>query len=130
MIGWMWAIPFGFPFLFFFFIAGGIYILTRLLRGRWRGGGFPADDQEWDIQEYHRYGYELEPEIFQLAYKRGGRLTVSDVIVSTGYGPKQAERIMEGLVDGSRVRMEVDNDGIVYYEFPEIIRRLEDEGKT
>jgi hypothetical protein len=30
-------------------------------------------------------------------------------------------------VDNNRVTMEVTDDGMVYYEFPEIIRRMQDE---
>ena len=47
----------------------------------------------------------LENRIFRLAYRLGGRLTVSD------------------LVDNSRVTIEVRDDGLVFYEFPEIIDR-------
>jgi hypothetical protein len=52
---------------------------------------------------------------------------LSDIIIETGLEPRQAERFIEGLVDGVRVRMEVDEKGLVYYEFPEILDRLRGE---
>ena len=65
----------------------------------------------------------LENRIFRLAYKLGGRLTVSDLVVDTNLTSAEAERILTGLVDNSRVTIEVRDDGLVFYEFPEIIDR-------
>lgn len=63
--------------------------------------------------------------IFRLALRLKGRLTVSDVVIETGLNLQQAEDLLEGLVDSIHVRMEVDDRGMVTYEFPEIIRRFE-----
>jgi len=36
----------------------------------------------------------------------------------------EAEELIQGMVDNSRVRMEVDDRGMVIYEFPEIMERF------
>lgn len=68
-----------------------------------------------------------ESKVFRLALKLKGRLTVSDVVIETGLNLHDAEALVEGMVDNVHVRMEVDSQGRVVYEFPEIIRRLEGE---
>ena len=65
----------------------------------------------------------LENRIFRLAYRLGGRLTVSDLVVDTTLTSAEAERVLGDLVDNSRVTIEVRDDGLVFYEFPEIIDR-------
>jgi len=72
---------------------------------------------------------DAEHQIFRLANKLRGRLTVSDIVINTGMGIKDAEETMNKMVDGMRVRMEIDNRGIVVYEFPEIIAKYEDTGQ-
>lgn len=69
----------------------------------------------------------LESQIFKLAYRRKGRLTVSDIVIETGLGIDDAERLIQGMVDNVRVRMEVNDRGLVVYEFPEIQARFEEE---
>lgn len=68
---------------------------------------------------------EWESRIFKIANKFKGRLTLSDVVLETSLGIKDAEQVIEQMVDGIHVRMEVRDDGIVVYEFPEIIARFE-----
>jgi hypothetical protein len=65
-----------------------------------------------------------ESEIFRLAARMKGRITLSDVVLETGLGLKQAEELLEGMVDGTHVRMEVSPRGIIVYEFPELIDRF------
>jgi hypothetical protein len=91
----------------------------------------------WDEDErlFGQYGYRrlglqqgsIEARIFKLANRRKGRITVSDVVIETGLGVHQAEDLLQNMVDNNRVTMEVTDDGMVYYEFPEIIRRMQDE---
>jgi hypothetical protein len=69
----------------------------------------------------------VESAIFALAYRHKGRITLSDIIVETGLGIREAEQVANGMVDGIRVRMEVRENGLVVYEFPEIIARFEDQ---
>ena len=69
----------------------------------------------------------IESRVVSLAYRLGGRVTVSDVVIETGLGIKEAEELMDRMTDEVRVRMVVDDRGLVAYEFPEIIDRLERE---
>jgi hypothetical protein len=70
-----------------------------------------------------RGGLRMENRVFRLAFRLGGRLTVSDLVVDTNLSTTEAEEFLDGLVDHSRVTMEVRDDGLVFYEFPEIIDR-------
>ena len=67
----------------------------------------------------------IEGRIFRAANKRKGRLTVSDIVLDTDLSIKEAEEVINGMVDGTHVRMEVQDNGLVIYEFPEIISRYE-----
>ena len=69
-----------------------------------------------------------EGEIFRLADEMRGRLTLSDVVIATNLNLKEAERVIDSMVDGIHVTMEVSDSGRVVYEFPEIIAKYEDSG--
>ncbi len=58
--------------------------------------------------------------IFRLAKRLNGRLTVSDVVVETGMGSGESEALLQRMVDGTRVRMEVERNGTIVYEFTEL----------
>lgn len=65
----------------------------------------------------------LEGQIFRLAKRRGGTLTLSEIIIETGLGLKEAERFMDDLVDSRHVKLEVNGNGRLVYEFPELMER-------
>lgn len=65
-----------------------------------------------------------EARIFRLAYKLKGRITISDIVLETGLSVQDAEETANKMVDGLRVCMEIDERGLVVYEFPEIIARF------
>lgn len=122
--------PFGFIFpliVFFIFarVASGYFRSHR--RRRW------LDDDEFDARLERGMAGSIpagrsgshEARIFKLAYRLKGRVTVSDIVVETGLGIHEAEQLIESMVDNAHVRMEVDDSGLVTYEFPEIIRRFE-----
>ncbi|GEM_PF-1464361 len=69
----------------------------------------------------------LQSRVFKLAYRLGGRVTVSDVVIETGLSVDESEELLQSLVDNARVRMEVDDRGMMSYEFPEIQARAEHE---
>ncbi len=69
----------------------------------------------------------LESRVIALAYRLGGRVTVSDVVIETGLGIREAEGLMDRMTDEVRVRMNVDDRGLVSYDFPEIMDRLDRE---
>ncbi len=63
--------------------------------------------------------------IMNLALDNKGVLTVTDVVLATGLSLKQAEEVLNNMVDEYRVKMEVKDSGIIVYEFIEIINRKE-----
>ncbi|MFQ3621435.1 MAG: hypothetical protein SNJ78_10900 [Spirochaetales bacterium] len=110
--------------LFFFFPLFFLFVILRWI--------FPRLGRQVRLHDPFSFGNSLTDmdsrgaRIFRLAQRLGGRVTLSDIVIETGMDPKQAEKFIESLVDGVRVRMEVDEKGIVYYEFPEILARLRD----
>jgi hypothetical protein len=64
-----------------------------------------------------------ESAILELAEEEGGRLTASRVARALGLGVEEADEMLTRMVgDGSRVDVEVDDEGIVFYEFRELRR--------
>lgn len=102
----------------------------RYLRGRGGGHRYPADEEvaterrpPFNMQ--NPFGRRsLDSRVFRLAYRNGGRVTVSQVVMETGMSLEQTEAYMDQLCDGVRVRMEVSDGGLVTYEFPELTDRF------
>ena len=133
-----WA-PFGsifgliFP-LFFIFIVFRIlrrifHSSTRDIESRLNRERFPSRHDGFDMVTSYPAapktdGYEAK--IFRLALQMKGRLTLSDIVIGTNLSLKEAERVIDDMIDGVHVTMEVDDKGHVIYEFPEIISRFED----
>ncbi len=126
---------FGFGFFPFMFIGPLIFffVIARVIGGFVRG--FHRSRYLEDESPYTAFPSRPRPsassrptqgQIFKLAYRLKGRITISDLVVETGLEIAQAEQLIESMVDGTRVRMEVDDHGMVTYEFPEIIRRFEE----
>ncbi|HUX14365.1 MAG TPA: hypothetical protein VMW87_15160 [Spirochaetia bacterium] len=128
----------GFPFFFFLpliFVAFGIRLLSRFLRSGGKQDYRQLSPREEFLQRYipnifdPRVGTnpEQSPEatIFKLAYKLKGRVTVSDLVIETGLPVDDAEKLIQQMIDGSRVKMEVDDRGMISYEFPEIMARFD-----
>jgi hypothetical protein len=69
----------------------------------------------------------IQGRIFRAALKHSGRLTISDIVLETDLSIRDAEEQINSMVDGTHVRMEVGDDGLVVYEFPEIISRFENQ---
>ena len=68
-----------------------------------------------------------QQQVLQLATKKAGTLTVTEVAASLNMSLSVAEGVLEGMDDGFRVRSDVTDEGIIVYEFPELRhhRRLE-----
>lgn len=69
----------------------------------------------------------LQLPVLRLASDRGGRLTVSEVAAELGWTLPRAEKVLQSLDDGFRVSSEVTDDGLIVYEFRELVhgpRRL------
>jgi len=136
-----WVVFFFFPFwilLPFFFILIALRIGTRIFRdifkeldgSRKEDFRIPGSGREW-LQNLRslkqKKPQSLEAQIFRLAYKLKGRVTLSDIVLETGLSLKEAEDTVTVMVDGLRVSMEVDDRGLLIFEFPEIISRFKGE---
>jgi hypothetical protein len=62
----------------------------------------------------------MEHAILDLAEKRGGRLLATDVARTLRLSLAEADRALTAMADGTRVAVEVGEDGIVTYDFREI----------
>ncbi|HUE97050.1 MAG TPA: hypothetical protein VMN39_10340 [Longimicrobiaceae bacterium] len=63
----------------------------------------------------------LQLPVLKLASERSGRLTVTDVAASLGWPLPRAERVLHSLDDGWRVSSEVPDEGVIVYEFRELL---------
>ena len=104
-----------FPLLFFAFVM--VPFIQRIMRFRGDTDAFDPTDRRGEPDRI------LTRRVFGVAKRMGGRITISDVVLETGLSIREAEAYMDGLADGMRVRMEVDSEGIVIYEFPEFRNR-------
>ena len=67
----------------------------------------------------------LERKILKLAGMRGGKLTVTEVAADMNLPIVTAEKILTSMDDGFRIRSEISKEGVLYYEFPELVHRDE-----
>ena len=118
MNGFGFGFPFfmGGPFLWLIIGVAGYFIMRRFFNSKPSRQHTSTDR----IEAYGRGQESIETSIYRLAAKLGGTITVSDVVTDMGIEPKKAEKMLESMADGVRIRMEVDDSGIVYYEFPEL----------
>ena len=65
----------------------------------------------------------LNRRVLQLATERRGILTVTDVASALDLTLSAAEKVMIEMEDGVRVRSEVSEEGVIYYEFPELMHK-------
>jgi hypothetical protein len=67
----------------------------------------------------------LQRQILRLATMKGGTLTVTEVAAEMNLSLPAAEKILTSMDDGFRVRSEISKEGVLYYEFPEVLHRGE-----
>lgn len=63
----------------------------------------------------------LQQPVLRLAGERGGRLTVTEVASSLSWPLRRAEKVLDSLEDGLRVASDVTNEGVIVYEFRELM---------
>lgn len=63
----------------------------------------------------------LQTPVLKLAAERHGVLTVTDVAAGLGWPIKRAEKVLQSLDDGWRVNSEVTDEGVIVYEFRELL---------
>ncbi len=65
----------------------------------------------------------LHRKVLLMATQRQGVLTVTEVAAELSLSLPAAEKLMTGMEDGFRVRSDVTDDGIIVYEFPEVLHQ-------
>jgi hypothetical protein len=63
----------------------------------------------------------LQRPVLQLAAKRHGTLTVTEVAAEFGWSLPRAEKVLQSLEDGYRVMGDVTSDGVIVYNFLELV---------
>ncbi len=111
------------PF-FFVFPVLILYFVARRLLGKDHSSEYSRFLEDPSFDSWNQSGESKRVRIYKLAYKLGGVLTVSDIVIDTGMEVDEAEKLIQSMVDQQRIRMEVRDDGLVEYEFPEIISRF------
>ena len=65
----------------------------------------------------------LERRVIQLATRKGGSLTVTEVASDLDLSLAAAEGVLIGMDDGFRVRSDITQEGVLVFEFPEVQHR-------
>lgn len=65
----------------------------------------------------------LARRVLHLAARTDGVVTVTEVAAELDLSLEAAEKLMIGMDDGFRVRSDITEDGVIYYEFPELRHR-------
>jgi hypothetical protein len=104
------------------FDAGGWMILSSLAGGLGLSAAFRAQRLARRAQQLRHDERTLR--LLDLARETGGRLTVTSVAARFRVGFDTAERVLDSVVDGRRVDVEIDEEGNVTYVFRELARAL------
>ena len=65
----------------------------------------------------------LQQKVLRLATHKGGTLTVTELAADLNLSLPAAEKILASMDDGFRVRCEISKEGVLFYEFPEVVHR-------
>lgn len=86
------------------------------------GGGAALLRSEKKERERRREAIleSLQLPVLQLAGRKGGRLTVTDVATEMGWPMVRAEKVLNSLDDGLRVMSDITDEGVIVYDFVEI----------
>jgi hypothetical protein len=95
------------PMLFGILSAGGGGVLLHASR----------NDRE---QRREAIIQSLQLPVLQLAGRKGGRLTVTDVATEMGWPMARAEKVLNSLDDGLRVMSDITDEGVIVYDFLEL----------
>lgn len=81
----------------------------------------------WGLRALHERRKALmqrmQQKVLRLATHRGGTLTVTEVAADLNLSLPAAEKILASMDDGFRVRCEISKEGVLFYEFPEVVHR-------
>lgn len=67
----------------------------------------------------------MQRQILQLAEQRRGSLTVTEVSANLNLSMQAAEKLLVSMDDGFRVRSDITDEGVIVYEFPEVLHRIQ-----
>jgi hypothetical protein len=67
----------------------------------------------------------IQRKILRLAAVKGGTLTVTEVATDLNLGIPAAEKILTSMDDDLHVRSVISEEGVIIYEFPELMHRKE-----
>lgn len=72
----------------------------------------------------HRKAFSqlLQRKVLLLARNSGGTVTVTDVASDLNLTLPAAENLLISMDDGFRVRFEISKEGVLYYQFPEVVQ--------
>lgn len=103
-------------------IAEGEFVLL-LMATLSAGGGAAMLRAHGRAREERRHALlvGLQQPVLRLAGERGGRLTVTEVASSLGWPMRRAEKVLNSLEDGLRVASDVTDQGVIVYEFRELM---------
>ena len=101
----------------------GLELAPLLLGGAAAGGGWLLRRSAQEEREARRAALiaSLQPPLLKLAGERGGQLTVTEVAAELGWTLPRAEKVLESLNDGLRVDSRVTDEGVIVYEFRELL---------
>ncbi|HEU0300398.1 MAG TPA: hypothetical protein VFR37_13105 [Longimicrobium sp.] len=123
--GWMFGAYVMFAFAFILMMAGlGEGEFAPFLLGALSAGGGVAMVKGANrAREQRRQALlvGLQQPVLRLAEERGGRLTVTEVASSLGWPMPRAEKVLNSMEDGLRIASEVTDDGVIVYEFRELM---------
>ncbi|HYJ79175.1 MAG TPA: hypothetical protein VEW03_06225 [Longimicrobiaceae bacterium] len=95
------------PLVFAAFAGGGGWLLHR-------SAGLERERRREALIQ------SLQLPVIQLAARKGGRLTVTDVATEMGWPLPRAEKVLNSLEDGLRVMSDITDDGVIVYDFLEL----------
>jgi hypothetical protein len=81
----------------------------------------------WTGQQDRRKAimHRIQRKILRLAAVKGGTLTVTEVATDLNLAIGAAEKILISMDDDLRVRSVISDEGVIVYEFPELMHRKE-----
>ncbi len=65
----------------------------------------------------------LEKEIVKLAQRKGGRLSILEIVAETSMNTKEADAILEEMTVKGYVMMDVTDSGAILYTFPASLKK-------
>lgn len=95
--------------ILFLVIGAGSAWLTRWAFKPERPAGAPPEDSTSQVRL-----------VLNLAQRSGGDLTVLQVASETGLSIEQSRKVLEDLVTEGAAQMNVDDQGVILYDFPEL----------